>query len=390
MSAYGDAQGPDLGNVDREFAEAQVRTLIQAIDAKDPAGHPSIDLALGFGPRWIRRDSTATVMYGLFMAIYDKRTGNCLDFEVGCYPELLQEGWKVEPEDMLDEETCLAFAKEYLRIVEPSSDVHFVRSRQRGQLFIFEMNPKVADLPLLFPWEIYIEIDRRKGQLVKMMLPARIPDVSLANAQRVQETVARAAAEQAYLRHRPFASGHLQGGPLMLGVPGFMRLPNELTAEHVALAQQNRAIPLYCFLIGNTPTWDPQRKSFHQSQTVFVDARTGRALAIWETSGRAGGEGRLEWPAGPVAVGEDEPELAGAALTPVDTPKNPPAGGVDRIVRFGDKLLVVGFDAASGLCWLGQGVERIYAKPNTALRRALEKSGAVPPASFGGGQAQPG
>jgi hypothetical protein len=366
-------------------ARARLLATIQRIADDDDHGDGYFHRAAASPATWARRESPhgGTLLFvgqGGCSSVFSAETGALLRLTVD-HRGLLREGWTVEPGSMLDEEACLAKAREYLSFLGVEADFRRIYTRSIDQRFLFEISLAVTDLPLSYHYDAYIEIDRRRGQMVYLRLP-EIPDLSLAGSSQVPHALARQRGVEAYLRHRPFASADVKSGAVSLLVPAFARSANEMTPEHREMAAARRAIPILTLHVFDRTSWSESRKAHMRTQIVYVDARTGRAIAIEEMMAMAAGAGpKLAWPEGEISVAGAP--LPGAALEAAAVPKEEPVAGKTVPLTIGDAIVLVSFDEKSGLCWMEAGGTRLYARPSGSLLEGLKRAPTVRLERFG-------
>lgn len=165
-----------------------------------------------------------------------------------------------------------------------------------------------------------------------------------------------------------FGSGRLAPPRLVYMVPSFSHNLNEMTDEQRSLERQGEAIPLYEWRIGRATGGSMQIR------TVYVDARSGRGVAVldWDLpmSGTSAKVSRSRLDQGRWRCGTAEGAFAIAEAATFE-------GSPILVSNAGREIVTVHFDRKSGLVRDETGTYR----PDAALLTAMRAEG--PPRPFG-------
>lgn len=190
----------------------------------------------------------------------------------------------------LSREEALEASREYLEVMHPGIGFEpFIVKRHgrsgygtskfpRNAYWEIQAMPMIGTRPLLYTSSVLLNIDCDRGQLIKYSGGA-LPRLDLAEAPVVPMEQGERAILDAYARHQPFARGRIRMTWLAVGCANFAG-PNEMTAEHRRLAEEDMAIPLYVCHIDDVAELNPETGMPGHFQVVFADARDGHVLGI--------------------------------------------------------------------------------------------------------------
>jgi hypothetical protein len=276
--------------------------------------------------------------------------------------------------DILTKAQCLERAGAFLRDLGWSGEVRVLYTERRRQEWHFEVVPEQSRVPFSSNYSWRVAVETGKGRIT-FLRTARTPVVHGSPFAAISEQQGRDSAVMALARYRPMPMV-VQGGSVALQVPGFLNLPNELSEDHIAIARAGRAIPIYSAAIANADSQDPRTGEYREFYHVYVDARTGQALAILPIGELmfGGGSPRSEfsWARSVKGLRVAGRAFAADSVTPA-VQKGPKALPSRVLVTTDRGVTCFGFDPATGMIACeSDGIQR-FAAPSPALRKALAK-----------------
>jgi|GEM_PF-4159569 len=179
----------------------------------------------------------------------------------------------------ISEETAVEIAKDIYSLLDDRVTLNIHRVEDMGWKWQISAFPQTEPWPLGEGHECIFDIAKHRGQLLVAYLNYA-PDLSAAQGGVMEERALKTSALDAYTRWEPFEHAEIRGSKIALGIPYF-GAPMEITDEHVALAKAKKVIPLYQLMVANADSTDPKTGKFSEWQVVYVDARNGKAVAIW-------------------------------------------------------------------------------------------------------------
>lgn len=229
----------------------------------------------------IQRD-TYSLSIAVSSAIFDSKSHRMRHFGCGENVDVKpRREASLEPRITLDE--AKRICTELYHINDDRFPLKFTEVHESRDRFNMWAQPDVGPRMLWQQGECIFEVSRHRGVVVSAYL-GYAPELRFADAPVVEVSVARAAAIDAYLRYKPFAWTEFKGTGLGLAAPRFFR-PREFTDELMELGLANIAIPIYITYFFDPSSYLPAHRVHALSQFVYVDGRTGRAIAISDSSG---------------------------------------------------------------------------------------------------------
>ncbi|MEX2243413.1 MAG: hypothetical protein WD716_06145 [Fimbriimonadaceae bacterium] len=202
----------------------------------------------------------------------------------------------------------------------------------------------------------------------------------------VSEEVARGSAAGAVFRALGWTDVVARTNPPEFSIPDYGAYPHEMTNAHFDLVRSRTACVVYQATVNRTDSWSQELGYYTRKAVVWVDAETGRALAVADVAKNQFGtppvtvtapKQRFTWEGKWSLVGSDERgQLVGTILGEARPGKH-------VLLSRGDSTLVVGFDAASGLVVLEFDGKRHLARPDEELQKALMAAKGIEAAPFG-------
>ncbi|MGE3126150.1 MAG: hypothetical protein AB7F50_05990 [Fimbriimonadaceae bacterium] len=324
---------------------------------------------------------------GICSGSLESRTHRLLEF--ACRENLdVQKLREADPSPRISLEEAKRICTQLYHISDDRFPLKFTSIQEWAEGFELRAQPDVGPRMLWQQGECIFEIDRHRGVVVSAYM-GYSPVLRYADAPVVDAAVARAAAIDAYLRYRPFAWTEVKGTGLGLAAPRFFK-PREFTDELMELGLANIAIPIYITFFCEPSTYLPYYKAYGSSMFVYVDGRTGRAIAIRDNSG---GILSLDVPADRpsppldqwffVSFLDSKGTTIAGNFTLIKPPTRYEFEGRAVWFRNGDEWVVGDYDGFQQVLKVGDGATARWYKVSGPVTDALRKAKAPSGSRFG-------
>lgn len=327
------------------------------------------------------------IQTGICGSTLDAKTHRMRTFSCSTNPGVKKRR-EADPSPRISLEEAQRICTELYHISDDRYPLKFTEVKEYDEEFQMWAQPDVGPLMLWQQGECVFTVSRHRGVVTQAYM-GYAPDLRFADAPVVDEAVAHAAAIDAYFRYKPFAWTEVKRTGLGLAAPRFFK-PREFTDELMELGLANIAIPVYITYFCDPSTYQPYYKRYTSSQFVYVDGRTGRAIAITDHSG--GAFSVLETPdrnAAPldqwdsVEVVGSRAGVVGALFKLAKEPRRFEFVGESVLLRHGEEWVEASYDRFQQVLRVGDGPRLRWYKVGGPAIEALKQDRTLPGPVFG-------